>query len=87
MYSWFYAHILNIYHFVDSALATSQNYPDSGLFIIQTSAPEDKVKFEVAHVLPLCSASARLKHSIYHCSPPLDPHPSRLPSRARSRRP
>ena len=43
MFSWFYAHILNLYHFVDSALATSQNYPDSGLFIIQTSAPENKV--------------------------------------------
>lgn len=52
MYSWFYAHILNIYHFVDSALATSQNYPDSGLFIIQTSAPEDKVQLKLPMPLP-----------------------------------
>lgn len=44
MYSWFYMQILNLYHFVDSALATSQNYPDAGLFILQTSAPEDKVR-------------------------------------------
>lgn len=48
MFSWFYTQILNMYHFIDQAQATHQSYPDAGLFLLQTSAPEDKVCVEIA---------------------------------------
>lgn len=48
MFSWFYTQILNMYYFIDLAAAVHQSYNDTGLFMLQLAAPEDKCKLALS---------------------------------------